>query len=75
MRDIVEMADHRDVTVRPVVHSDMAARDAILAEAKKRAHDLIIMGVSRRPGDKLFFGDTAAAVLENSLVSIVFVAS
>jgi nucleotide-binding universal stress UspA family protein len=53
----------------------MAARDAILAEAKKRAHDLIIMGVSRRPGDKLFFGDTAAAVLENSLVSIVFVAS
>jgi Kef-type K+ transport system membrane component KefB/nucleotide-binding universal stress UspA family protein len=75
MRDIVEMADHRDVTVRPVVHSDVAARDAILAEAKKRAHDLIIMGVSRRPGDKLFFGETAAAVLENSPVSIVFVAS
>ena len=75
MRDIVEMAEHRDVTVRPVVHSDVAARDAILAEAKKGPHDLIIMGVSRRPGDKLFFGDTAAAVFENAPVSIIFIAS
>jgi Kef-type K+ transport system membrane component KefB/nucleotide-binding universal stress UspA family protein len=75
MKDIIEMADHRDVRARPVVHSDVAARDAILAQAKKHAHDLIIMGVSRRPGDKLFFGDTAATVLENSPVSIVFVAS
>jgi Kef-type K+ transport system membrane component KefB/nucleotide-binding universal stress UspA family protein len=75
MKDIIEMADHRDVRARPIVRSDVAARDAILAEAKKQAHDLIIMGVSRRPGDKLFFGDTAAAVLENSPVSIVFVAS
>ena len=42
---------------------------------KTRAHNLIMMGVSRRPGDKLFFGDTAAAVLEKSPTSIVFVAS
>jgi len=75
MKNIIEMADHRDVRARPVVRSDVAARDAILAEAKKQAPDLIIMGVSRRPGDKLFFGDTAAAVLENSPVSIVFVAT
>jgi nucleotide-binding universal stress UspA family protein len=33
------------------------------------------MGVSRRPGDKLFFGDTASAVLENSSATVVFVAS
>jgi nucleotide-binding universal stress UspA family protein len=33
------------------------------------------MGVSRRSGDKLFFGDTAAAVLEKSPGSIMFVAS
>ena len=53
----------------------MAPDEAILAEAKKVKHDLIIMGVSRRPGDKLFFGDTAAAVLERSPGSIVFIAS
>jgi hypothetical protein len=36
---------------------------AIAAEATKGKHDFIIMGVSRRPGDKLFFGDVATAIL------------
>ena len=53
----------------------MVPHEAILAEVKKHGHDLIVMGVSRRPGDKLFFGDTAAAVLEKGQVSIVFLAS
>ncbi|HET9244252.1 MAG TPA: cation:proton antiporter [Xanthobacteraceae bacterium] len=75
MRDIVEMADRHDVVARTAVHADVTPHDAILAELKKRGHDLIVMGVSRRPGDKLFFGDTAAAVLEKSPASIVFVAS
>jgi Kef-type K+ transport system membrane component KefB/nucleotide-binding universal stress UspA family protein len=75
MRDIVEMADRHDVVARTAVHADVTPHDAILAESKKRGHDLIVMGVSRRPGDKLFFGDTAAAVLEKSPASIVFVAS
>src|SRR5262245_33931374 len=75
MRDIVEMADRHDVVARTAVHTDVTPHEAILAELKKRGHDLIVMGVSRRPGDKLFFGDTAAAVLEKSPASIVFVAS
>jgi Kef-type K+ transport system membrane component KefB/nucleotide-binding universal stress UspA family protein len=75
MKDIVDMADRHDVTTRTAVRSDVSPRDAILTEVKKRGHDLIVMGVSRRPGDKLFFGDTAAAVLEKSPASIVFVAS
>jgi Kef-type K+ transport system membrane component KefB/nucleotide-binding universal stress UspA family protein len=75
MKDMVEMADHYDVTAKTAVRSDLAPRDAILGEANKGAHDLIVMGVSRRPGDKLFFGDTAAAVLEKAPASIVFIAS
>ena len=47
----------------------------ILAELKRAEYDLIIMGVSRRPGAKLFFGDTAAAVFEDAAVSLVLVAS
>jgi hypothetical protein len=31
--------------------------------------------VSRRPGDELFFGETAAGIFENSPASVVFVAS
>ena len=45
------------------------------AAAKAGRQDLIVMGVSRRPGDRLFFGDTAATVLEEAPISIVFVAS
>ena len=75
MKDMVEMADRLDVTAKTALRSDVAPHEAILTEVKKGAHDLIVMGVSRRPGDKLFFGDTASAVLENSPATVVFVAS
>ncbi len=75
MKEIVTMADRYDVPINSVVQSDIAADKAIVAEAKKGTHDLIIMGVNRRPGDTLFFGDTAAAVLNNSPTSIVFLAT
>ena len=54
--------------------ADMAPDQAILREAS-RGYDLVVLGVSRRPGDMLFFGNTAAAVLERSPTSIPFVAS
>ena len=75
MKDIVEMADRYDVAAKTAVRADLAPDKAILTEAKEAQHDLIVMGVSRRPGDTLFFGDTAAAVLEKSPASIVFVAT
>ncbi len=75
MKDIVEIADQHDVRASIEIRADLAPRDAILTEPSKRGHDLIVMGVSRRPGDKLFFGDTAAAVLEKSPGSIMFIAS
>jgi len=57
------MADRYDVKVKTAVRSDVAPDEAILAQAKKGGHDLIVMGAQRRPGDKLFFGDTSAVVL------------
>ena len=75
LKDIVEIADRYDVAVTTAVRADMAPDDAILAEAKKGGYDLIIMGVNRRPGEKLFFGDTAASVFEKAPGSIVLVAS
>ncbi|MEA2966628.1 MAG: hypothetical protein QOI46_6726 [Alphaproteobacteria bacterium] len=75
MKDFVEMADRYDVKAKTAVRADLAPDKAILAELKEAKHDLIIMGAGRRPGDKLFFGDTAAAVLEKSPASILFVAT
>jgi Kef-type K+ transport system membrane component KefB/nucleotide-binding universal stress UspA family protein len=75
LKDIVEIADRYDVEVKTAVRADMAPDEAILTEAKKGGHDLIIMGVNRRPGDKLFFGDTAASVFEHAPNSVAFVAT
>ena len=57
-----------------MTRADIAPDQAILREAS-RGYDLVVLGVSRRPGDMLFFGNTAAAVLERSPTSIPFVAS
>jgi len=60
--------------LRNTTRADIAPDQAILREAG-RGYDLVVLGVSRRPGDVLFFGNTAAAVLERSPTSILFVAS
>jgi Kef-type K+ transport system membrane component KefB/nucleotide-binding universal stress UspA family protein len=75
LKDIVELADQYDQEVRTAVRSDIAPDQAVLAEAKREGHNLIIMGVGRRPGDTLFFGETAAGVFANAPISVVFVAS
>jgi Kef-type K+ transport system membrane component KefB/nucleotide-binding universal stress UspA family protein len=74
VKDIAALAERYDVPLRNATRADMAPDAAILREAG-RGYDLVVLGVSRRPGDMLFFGNTAAAVLERSPTSILFVAS
>jgi Kef-type K+ transport system membrane component KefB/nucleotide-binding universal stress UspA family protein len=75
LKDIVEVADQLEYEITTAAQSGVAADQAIVAAAKYGRHDLIVMGVSRRAGETLDFGDTAAAVLENVDASILFVAS
>jgi len=74
LKDIAALAERYDVPLRNTTRADMAPDEAILREAG-HGYDLVVLGVSRRPGDVLFFGNTAAAVLERSPRSILFVAS
>ncbi len=74
LKDISALADRYEVRVRSTTRANMAPDEAILRESK-RGYDLIVLGVSRRPGDTLFFGNTAAAVLDRSETSNLFVAS
>ena len=74
LKDIAALAERYDVPLRNTTRADMAPDEAILREAG-RGYDLVVLDVSRRPGDMLFFGNTAAAVLERSPTSILFVAS
>ena len=75
LKDIVELAQSYELELHTKVRADVAAEEAILKELARGKHNLIVMGVGRRPGEKLFFGDTAAALLENSDKSLLFVAS
>jgi len=74
LRDIAALAERYEVALRSTTRADMAPDQAILHEAA-RGYDLVVLGVSRRAGDVLFFGNTAAAVLERSPTSNLFVAS
>ena len=75
LKDIVAIADGYNMSIRTAVVAERAAEEAVLREVERRKHNLVVMGVSRRPGEKLFFGDTAAALLEKSERSLLFVAS
>jgi Kef-type K+ transport system membrane component KefB/nucleotide-binding universal stress UspA family protein len=75
LRDAVDMADRYGIAMRTAVKTKAAVVDAILRQAGASRHTLIVMGVNRRPGETLFFGDVAAAILERSARSILFVSS
>ena len=74
LKDIAALADRYEVTVRRSMRSDIAPDAAIVTEANL-GYDLIVLGASRRPGETLFFGNTAATVLDRSDTSKLFVAS
>jgi nucleotide-binding universal stress UspA family protein len=74
LKEVAALAERYDVPLRSTTRADIAPDEAILREAG-RGYDLVVLGVSRRPGDVLFFGNTAAAVLERSPTSNLFIAS
>jgi nucleotide-binding universal stress UspA family protein len=71
--DVTALARLYGRKVTTAVRADVAPDEAVIAAAKR--HNLIVMGVSRRPGDKLFFGETAAGVFKEAPISVVFLAS
>ncbi len=75
LRHVVGLAAWYGVPLRTAMRIDLAAEDAILRQARLGGHNLIVMGVTRRPGETLLFGSVATAILESSERSLLFVAS
>ena len=75
LREIVELGDRTGVSVRTAVRRAAAAEDSILRRLHNGTHNLVVIGVSPRPGESLAFGQVAAAVLARSERSVVFVSS
>ena len=74
IKEIKAIADFHDLEMKSAVRTDISAEDAILRQARRGRHDLIVLGVSRRPGKALSFGELATALLESSDRSLMFVA-
>jgi Kef-type K+ transport system membrane component KefB/nucleotide-binding universal stress UspA family protein len=75
LKEIVDLADRYGRSIRTALRLDVSPEDAILRQARLGHYNLIVMGVGRPAGDALFFGKVAAAVLENSSPSLLFVSS
>ena len=74
LNDIVELAQRYDQDVKTSVRSG-ATSEAILAEVKRSGRNLVVMGLTRPAGQRLFFGDTATTVFEHAPVSVLFLSS
>jgi Kef-type K+ transport system membrane component KefB/nucleotide-binding universal stress UspA family protein len=75
IREIVRLGDPYRVDVRGVVRRIGTPQEAILRQLKTGDHNLLVMGVSPRPGEQLSFGQVAAELLERAECSVLFVAS
>jgi nucleotide-binding universal stress UspA family protein len=75
LKDVVALADRYDTGVKTAMRVDVAAGEAILREVVAGRYNLVVMGVNRRPGDVLFFGDVAATVLAGAKASVLLVSS
>jgi large conductance mechanosensitive channel len=75
IRDIVQLGDPYGVQVRGAVRDVWPPADAILQQLQAGGHNLLVLGVSPRPGEQLSFGQIAAELLERAECSILFVAS
>ncbi len=75
LRDAVQLGDQFGVPIRTAISAHADADEAILAQLNDGGHDLIVMGVSPRPGATLSYGRAAAAILQRSDRSVLLVAS
>ncbi|MGH8199167.1 MAG: cation:proton antiporter [Steroidobacteraceae bacterium] len=73
--EIVQLARAYSVKVRSTVRSHRDPDTAILREIGAGRHDVLVMGVSSRPGDPLNFGEVASVLLERAECSLVFLAA
>ena len=74
LKDMTQLGERYDVAISTRISERSAAAAAILKEARGN-YAMIVMGVSTRPGEELFFGNTTTAVLKDWKNPILMVAS
>jgi nucleotide-binding universal stress UspA family protein len=75
LKELVAWAERYDTEARTAVRMDTSPQEAILRELKSGRYDLVVMGVNRRPGEALFFGNVAGGVIESADISLLLLSS
>jgi nucleotide-binding universal stress UspA family protein len=73
MNEIVELGEHYGVEVRGRILTAGPLDAVLLRELANVRHNLLVIGVSRRPDEQLFLGDLAAQMLTHATCSLLFV--
>jgi Kef-type K+ transport system membrane component KefB/nucleotide-binding universal stress UspA family protein len=74
LKDVVALGERYDAPVRTIVRANATPVDAILRELRLGRYDLLVMGINRRPGERLLPGETAGTLLQETKTSILFLA-
>jgi Kef-type K+ transport system membrane component KefB/nucleotide-binding universal stress UspA family protein len=75
VRSLQELGKREGVPVKTIVKVRRAPEPVILRQIKKGKHNLVVLGVNARPGEKLFFGPKAKVLLERVPCSLLLVIS
>jgi len=72
--EIKKIAKYLGTKIQTAIRTEDDPGTAILRTIERDKSDLVAMGVSRRPGDRLSFGDVADTLLEDARCSLLFIA-
>ncbi len=72
--EIKKIAAYLKAKIKSDIRTDDDTGDAILKAIKRESADLVAMGVSRRPGERLSFGAVADVLLKEAPCSLLFIA-
>ena len=72
--EIKKIGKYLGAEIKTAVRTDDDPGIAILRSIERDKCDLVAMGVSRRPGEQLSFGDVADTLLKNATRSLLFIA-
>ena len=72
--EIKNVGKYLGAEIKTAVRTDDDPGTAILRGIERDKSDLVAMGVSRRPGDRLSFGDVADILLRDAQCSLLFIA-
>jgi nucleotide-binding universal stress UspA family protein len=75
IHEIIELGGRYSISVSGRIRTASTRRAAILQEIGAGQHNLLVMGVTPRSADQLYFGDAPAELLERAPCSVLFVSA